>query len=362
MASPDAAWPEIGAVEPEIELAASGLQAAAPRRLPEQVRMSSAHAGAPPAVGGPGGRPGETVFYNSAKARRTWLGRLHYCVSCPGWNKVTNVRVVYSRWEKSSCLGVECLSGRQLDQFDTDLIIDMSAHQNLMQVCRGEGDILVHRLPGDASDPSPTFVISDVPRVIKVFQELTFELASMNLKNLAGKGLGQIMGAVTWDFPAGHDGAPIKRIDKSKEVVYYDSRGAGRTWIGWCLNADCFCVPEYKITSERVIHTEWDWWFLGDDPAAALCCPCVALRAVVEDLCCCGGGGGAERLAKARKLQKSQAQVERGCCSSYFAVPVGRTIAFFDMDIVIDVGAHQRCSQLLFNEGDLEIHRSAPSS
>ena len=30
-----------------------------------------------------GERPGEKVFYNSAKARRTCCGRLHYCVACP---------------------------------------------------------------------------------------------------------------------------------------------------------------------------------------------------------------------------------------------------------------------------------------
>ena len=28
-------------------------------------------------------RPGEKVFYNSAKARRTCCGRVHYCVACP---------------------------------------------------------------------------------------------------------------------------------------------------------------------------------------------------------------------------------------------------------------------------------------
>ena len=123
----------IHAEEPEIELAGDSGQAAL-RTLPQQARMASG----PARYHGPvGGRPGETVFYNSAKAQRTWLGRLHYCVSCPGWNKVTNVRVVYSRWEKTRCLGVECLSGRQLDQFDTDLIVDMSAHQNMMQVGRG---------------------------------------------------------------------------------------------------------------------------------------------------------------------------------------------------------------------------------
>ena len=203
-------------------------------------------------------RPGEKVFYNSAKARRTCCGRVHYCVACPvcwlchsrrdrlwqsrrslaasvhacvhapsqlcilpvcrsvvtawtptpshppqGWNKVTNLRVAYSRWEKTSCLGVECLNGRQLDTFDTDIIVDLSAHQTILQMCRGEGDVIIHRLQGDVSDTSPTFVLSDVPSLFDVFQELTFDLAQVNLKELARKGLGKRMGAVVWDRPAG---------------------------------------------------------------------------------------------------------------------------------------------------------------
>ena len=45
-----------------------------------------------------GTRP-ERVFYDSAKAKRTCLGSCHYCISCPGWSKATNMRVVYSRWD-----------------------------------------------------------------------------------------------------------------------------------------------------------------------------------------------------------------------------------------------------------------------
>jgi hypothetical protein len=158
------------------------------------------------------------VFYNSAKARRSLLGRLHYCVACPGWNKVTNHRVVYSRWETTSCFGFSCPSGRQLDTFDTDIIVDLSAHQTLLQVCRGEGDIIVHRLDGDVSDKSPTFVLSDVPNLFDIFQKLTFDLAQVNLKGLAKKGLGRMMGAVVWDMPAGNsdEGPAIKRMDHSQ--------------------------------------------------------------------------------------------------------------------------------------------------
>ena len=147
-------------------------------------------------------------------------------------------------------------------------------------------------------------------------------------------------------------------MDPNHEVVYYDSMNAKRTCIGYIFNADCCCGPVYKITSERVLYTEWDWWYLCDDPLGACCCPCIALRAVVEDFCCCGGGGGAERIAAAHMLKAEQRGVERGSCSSCCAVPVGRSLAFFDMDIVTDIGAHQRCSQLLLNEGDLQIYRT----
>jgi len=77
----------------------------------------------------------------------------------------------------------------------------------------------------------------------------------------------------------------------------------------------------------------------------------------VEDLCCCGAGGGSERIAKAHKLKQEQGQQDRGACGSYCALPIGRTLAFFDMDIVTDIGAHQGCTQLCLNEGDLQIYR-----
>ena len=46
-------------------------------------------------------------------------------------------------------------------------------------------------------------------------------------------------------------------------------------------------------------------------------------------------------------------------CKALFGVcklPVGRRFEFFDRDIIADVGAYQRCDQLLFNEGDLLIY------
>ena len=86
-------------------------------------------------------RSNEKIFYNSATAARSICGKVHYCVSCPGWNKVTDARVVYSRWEFSKpvdccCVPVTVPTGRQLDTFDTDIVIDASAHQTCCQVIK----------------------------------------------------------------------------------------------------------------------------------------------------------------------------------------------------------------------------------
>ncbi|KAH8063111.1 hypothetical protein JL722_2273 [Aureococcus anophagefferens] len=76
------------------------------------------------------------VFYDSARVKRTMLGKLHYCLSCPGWSKVTTERAAYSR----------------------DIVVDASAHQTLCQICRGEGDLVLYRKSGaDLSDPNELF-------------------------------------------------------------------------------------------------------------------------------------------------------------------------------------------------------------
>ena len=66
--------------------------------------------------------------------------------------------------EWSQCCGVSCPSGRELDTFDSDIVVDMSAHQSCLQICRGEGDLIVFRLEGgDLSDSSEVFYVTDVP-------------------------------------------------------------------------------------------------------------------------------------------------------------------------------------------------------
>jgi len=182
----------------------------------------------------------------------------------------------------------------------------------------------------------------------------------MSLRGLAAKGLGKLMGAVTWNWPAGMEGAPVKTVDKNMEAIYYDSTTAKRTWLGKCFNGDCCCAPEYKITSERILYTEWDFWYLCDNPLDLVCCPVLGTfyccRASCEDMCCCYGTA-ASRIAKQRAIQEENAAKTRGCLRNCCAIPIGRSLNFFDMDIVVDIGAHQNCSQLVLNEGDLQIYR-----
>lgn len=317
--------------------------------------------------GGKSTRPhrDEKVLYNSAKAKRTCLGRWHYCMSCPGWNKITQHRVVYSRWVKEQCCGTTCPWGRQLDHYDAEIVVDASAHQTLCQVCRGEGDLTLYRLAGgDPSDPSPTHLLSDVPSLFDVFNDVTFELSKINLKGHAGKCLGRSMGAAVWNAPAGYDGPAQKTTDMSQEIVYYDSRTAKRTWLGWCSNIDC-CFPNvYKITSERVMYAEWEIWYLCDNLFTALFIPCYCCRGIAIDLfpCCTFIRKSIPEDAEAneseyvlRAKRKAEESVLDKCC----CCPMGRTVLYWDIDLLVDIGARQRCSQVFTNEGNLHLHRMA---
>ena len=71
---------------------------------------------------------------------------------------------------------------------DSDIIVDISAHQSCFQIMLNEGDITIHRLPGgDPSDPSPQFVVEDVPDPFGVFDELSYEIAKLNVCLFASK-------------------------------------------------------------------------------------------------------------------------------------------------------------------------------
>ena len=125
-----------------------------------------------PRKSGMADRPAQ-VFYDSATAKRTCLGRIHYCLACPGWSKATSMRVVYARWDmvpihklpsacascccdcggndadwlpppdpkcfkdakpgegEGDCCAWQIPCGRTLDTFDADIIVDASAHQTM---------------------------------------------------------------------------------------------------------------------------------------------------------------------------------------------------------------------------------------
>ena len=362
----------------------------------------------------------ERVFYDSARTKRSCIGRIHYGVACPGWSKATSERVVYSRWNliplsklpahfATQCCGCcccvpskddwlppppqtntfatpdptgdadsDCCSfrlpcGRTLDTFDADIIVDASAHQTLLQICRGEGDVVLYRKAGaDMSDPSEIFVMTDVVKPFNVFSDITFELSKINLQGATTQALGSRMGATVWSFDAraGTDNAPqsaFKGWRGEQEHVFFDSIEAPRTCCGAMLNHDICCPPVYKVTSERVLFTDWDWWHPCDsDWPTPLFCPCLSVfyctRALARDFCCAIGAGAAaeERLkaaSTAAQEQKKAREAERGPCGRCFKFPVGRTAHFFDIDLVADVRAEQACWQLCLNEGNLHFGR-----
>lgn len=207
---------------------------------------------------------------------------------------------------------------------------------------------------GDISDSREKFAMTDVASAFDVFNAMTWELSKVNLKELAGKGLGTRMGAVVWSYDAGagRDGPPVKEVDKNKEVVLYDSQTAKRTLIGRLYQLPCCYPPVYKLTSERMLYAEWDFWYLG--PCDMLSLPFVCVKAACLDVCGCARDpvDVAESRAAMREAGRN------ATCACCF-VPVGRTANYFDIDIVVDVGAHQKCTELCLNEGSLVLYRLA---
>jgi hypothetical protein len=102
---------------------------------------------------------------------------------------------VYSRWEFFDFPCAWMPKARLIDTFDSDIIVDIEAHQSCLQICRGEGDITLHKLAGgDVSDESNLYVMADVPHLFDVFSEMTFDIAKMNLKGAKSRTLGSRMG------------------------------------------------------------------------------------------------------------------------------------------------------------------------
>ena len=96
--------------------------------------------------------------------------------------------------ESSGCCCCKLPFGRTLDFFDTDLIVDVQAKQDLLQLCRNEGNLLVYRLSGDQSDKKTVYTIADVPEVYTLFDDLSYDLARLDLKAYAENAVGQQMG------------------------------------------------------------------------------------------------------------------------------------------------------------------------
>eukprot|EP00038_Savillea_parva_P026507 m.54728 g.54728 ORF g.54728 m.54728 type:complete len:415 (+) comp7553_c0_seq1:233-1477(+) len=265
----------------------------------------------------------EDVWYNSATAKRSMLGKFCYSVNCPQWYKLTSMRVTHSAWDLAwCCYCICCPKGRKLDTFDSDIITDVSAHQSCFQICLNEGDIVLHRLPGgDPSDPRKDFPVEDIPEVFAVFDAITWELAKLDLRHYVGRTLGRKMGARVWNRGVGgrglHEPAdPLRFPTEDGEVVFYDSLAVKRTFLGGLCHHPCCCPNYYKFTSQRILYTTWD--------------------RVPLKLC------GLERL----------------CCGRC-NVPCGRTLQYFDADLLQDVEAYQRVSQICLNEGDLYLLRLA---
>merc|ERR1711924_491415 len=99
---------------------------------------------------------GEIIFFDSGEASRNCMGQIlsHPCC-CPHYYKFTSERVLYSKWDRvdwpcNNCCGLCCMEcckmpgGRTLDYFDSDIVVDVGAHQGLLQLCRNEGDLIVH--------------------------------------------------------------------------------------------------------------------------------------------------------------------------------------------------------------------------
>jgi hypothetical protein len=227
---------------------------------------------------------------------------------------------------------------------------------------RGEGDIVVFRLEGaDISDDDEIWALTDVPDVYSLFSVLTLELSKLNLKDAAALGLGTRMGAVIRDYDArsGMEGPVEAMNSKDGETLFFDSVTAKRTALGMCCHHDICLPPVYKITSERVMYVEWDYWHVCDNPLGFFCIPYYVVKAFIRDLCCGNGGGNRDTAKQALEKRKkdmaaenTRGYISRTCC----ACPIGRTANFVDIDLVVDVGAHQKCSQLCLNEGDLQLH------
>ena len=161
----------------------------------------------------------------------------------------------------------------------------------------------------------------------------------------------------SYDARVGAEGPAV--TPNRGELIFYDSVTAKRTILGRCCHLDCCLPPVYKITSERVMFVEWDVWHPFDSPiSSCLSLPYFLARSLIGD-CCCGVGASNSENAAAQMKRRSEDKEKnkgRNCLNRACAIPVGRTANFTDIDLMMDVGAHQNLVQLVTNEGDLILH------
>lgn len=207
-----------------------------------------------------------------------------------------------------------CPCGRTTDTFDSETIVDLQVYQSCFQICLAEGDLtFIRNAAGDMTHQDPRFLMRYVPDIFNIFDNFTRFLAmGMDLKgyreahmgaallgtgHVVDRGMWGIGDAVNADKDGGAPGG---------EELYFDSSKAKRTCLGWLCHLDCCCPNFYKVTNHRVIYSKW----------------------VYQSCCCC-------------------------------SIPKGRTVDYFDMDILVDLQADQRCLQICMNEGDLILVRMA---
>ena len=185
--------------------------------------------------------------------------------------------------------------------------------------------------------------MTDIPGVYNLYSTMTLQLSKMNLKSAAMVGLGTRMGAVVWNYDArsGANGPAEATNDPLSESLFYDSVEAERTALGRIFHHDCCMPPIYKITSERLMYVDWDFWYACDEPYLIPFVPFYVLRACFRDMCCGFGSGTRNKAKDALKKRKEDKEknTERSCIARCCACPIGRTANFMDIDLVADVGA-----------------------
>jgi len=68
-------------------------------------------------------------------------------------------------------------------------MVDVGAHQNLLQLPLNEGDLILHLLPGDASlaaeqdGDNVKFRVKGVPEVFSLFDDFSYDVSNLDLTN-----------------------------------------------------------------------------------------------------------------------------------------------------------------------------------